>query len=88
MIGLRTFILLNFYPILKCFGLRAYSQGNGCPDLWSLRGALGLCLSLIVGVDDSLPQRFREITVFYMCGMAMLTIVVNGLTCGKVVNYV
>ena len=23
-----------------------------------------------------------------MCGMAMLTIVVNGLTCGKVVNYV
>ena len=23
-----------------------------------------------------------------MCGMAMLTIVVNGLTCDKVVNYV
>ena len=53
-----------------------------------LRGALGLCLSLIIGVDDELPQRFREITVFYMCGMAMLTIIVNGLTCGKVVNYV
>jgi hypothetical protein len=24
-----------------------------------LRGALGMCLSLIVGVDMSLPQRFR-----------------------------
>ena len=23
-----------------------------------------------------------------MCGMAMLTIIVNGLTCGKLVNYV
>lgn len=53
-----------------------------------LRGALGLCLSLIVGVDDMLTPRFRQITVFYMCGMAMLTIVVNGLTCRKVVDYV
>ena len=24
-----------------------------------LRGALGLCLSLMVGVDDELPVRFR-----------------------------
>lgn len=52
-----------------------------------LRGALGLCLSLFVGVDESLNTRFRELTVFYMCGMAMLTIVVNGLTCNKLVNY-
>ncbi len=53
-----------------------------------LRGALGLCLSLMVGVDEELPVRFREITVFYMCGMAVLTIVANGLTCGKLVDYV
>lgn len=53
-----------------------------------LRGALGMCLSLIVGVDDSLNERFRQLTVFYMCGMAMLTILVNGLTCGKLVSYV
>ena len=53
-----------------------------------LRGALGLCLSLIVGLDPELSQRFRELTVFYMCGMATLTIVVNGLTCGKVVSYI
>lgn len=26
-------------------------------------------------------------TVFYMCGMAFLTIVINGLTCNKLVNY-
>jgi hypothetical protein len=45
-------------------------------------------LALMVGVDEELPVRFREITVFYMCGMAFLTIVVNGLTCGKLVDYV
>lgn len=27
-------------------------------------------------------------TVFYMCGMAVLTTVINGLTCGKVIDYV
>lgn len=47
-----------------------------------------MCLSLFVGVDSSLRLRFREITVFYMCGMACLTIVLNGLTCGKVVSMV
>jgi hypothetical protein len=46
-----------------------------------------MCLSLFVGVDDSLRLRFRELTVFYMCGMAMLTIIVNGLTCNKLVAY-
>jgi hypothetical protein len=46
-----------------------------------------MCLSLFVGVDDTLNTRFRELTVFYMCGMAMLTIVVNGLTCSKLVDY-
>ncbi|MBS1889752.1 MAG: hypothetical protein JST59_00535 [Actinobacteria bacterium] len=39
-------------------------------------------------MDDTLPQRFRELTVFYMSGMAVLTILVNGLTCSKLVNYV
>ena len=46
-----------------------------------------MCLSLFVGVDEDLRVRFRELTVFYMCGMAMLTIVVNGLTCSKLVGY-
>lgn len=47
-----------------------------------------MCLSLLVGVDGTLRLRFRELTVFNMCGMACLTIVLNGLTCGKVVNFV
>ena len=47
-----------------------------------------MCLALFVGVDNKLNERFRHLTVFYMCGMDMLTIVVNGLTCGKLVNYV
>ena len=87
MIALRTVMVLTFYPVLKRFGYGLTKKEMIVLIYGGLRGALGLCLSLIVGVDDELPQRFREITVFYMCGMAMLTIVVNGLTCGKVVNH-
>jgi len=46
-----------------------------------------MCLALFVCVDPALSIRFRELTVFYMCGMAMMTIVINGLTCNKLVNY-
>lgn len=53
-----------------------------------LRGAIGMCLALIIGVDYTLSERFRHLTVFYTCGMALLTIIVNGLTCQKIVNYV
>ena len=51
-----------------------------------LRGALGLCLSLMVGVDQELPVRFRHLTVFYMACMAALTNLVNGTTCKPLVN--
>jgi NhaP-type Na+/H+ or K+/H+ antiporter len=51
-----------------------------------LRGALGLCLSLMVGVDQELPIRFRHLTVFYMACMAALTNLVNGTTCKPLVN--
>jgi hypothetical protein len=49
---------------------------------------LGLCLALLVAVDTDLSVRFREITIFYMGGMATLTLLINGTTCGKLVNYV
>ena len=52
-----------------------------------LRGALGLCLSLMVGIDEGLPARFRHLTIFYTAGMATLTNLVNGTTCKYLVNY-
>lgn len=88
MIGLRTLMVLTFFPILKRSGYGLTKKEMVVLIYGGLRGALGLCLSLIIGVDDELSDRFRQITVFYMCGMAMMTIIVNGLTCGKVVNYV
>ena len=35
-----------------------------------LRGALGLTLALMVGTDTKLDFRLRELTLFYMAGLA------------------
>ncbi len=88
MIAVRAIMVVTFLPILKASGYGITKKEIIVLIYGGLRGALGLCLSLMVGVDESLPVRFREITVFYMCGMAFLTIVLNGFTCGKLVDYV
>lgn len=88
MIIARALMVITCYPVLRKSGYGITKKQIVVLIYGGLRGALGLCLALIVGVDSTLPQRFRQITVFYMCGMAMLTIIVNGLTCGKLVNYV
>jgi NhaP-type Na+/H+ or K+/H+ antiporter len=87
MIISRVIMVLTFYPFLTRSGYGINYKELVVLIYGGLRGALGMCLSLFVGVDESLRLRFRELTVFYMCGMAMLTIVVNGLTCSKLVNY-
>jgi NhaP-type Na+/H+ or K+/H+ antiporter len=46
-----------------------------------LRGALGITLALMVAVDDKLDKRLRELTIFYMAGLATLTLLINGTTC-------
>ncbi len=88
MIICRAIMVITFLPILKASGYGVTKKEIIVLIYGGLRGALGLCLALMVGVDEQLPVRFRELTVFYMCGMAVLTIVVNGLTCGKLVDYV
>lgn len=87
MIISRVIMVLTFYPLLKNSGYGISTKELVVLIYGGLRGALGMCLSLFVGVDESLRLRFRELTVFYMCGMAMLTIVVNGLTCNRLVAY-
>ena len=51
-----------------------------------LRGAIALCLALMVAVDENFSQRFRDIVIFYITSMITLTVFVNGLTIKYVIN--
>ena len=45
-----------------------------------MRGAVGLCLALIVEeIDDAyLPEKTKHRIVFHMSGVAFLTLLING----------
>lgn len=79
-------MIMTFWPLLKRYGYPISKSELIVLVYGGLRGALGLCLSLLVGVDGDLPLRFRHLTVFYMASMAALTNLVNGTTCKALVN--
>ena len=84
----RFIMVLTFFPVLKMFGYGlSYKEMLGLV-YGGLRGALGLCLALIVAMDSSIAHvRFKELTIFYLSGMVILTMMINGTTCGFLVNY-
>lgn len=59
MILARGLMVLTLYPLLKKFGYGLTRKEFVVLIYGGLRGALGMCLSLFVVVDDSLRLRFR-----------------------------
>ncbi len=51
-----------------------------------LRGAVGLCLALIVKFNKKIDKRIREQIIFFTCGIVLLTLIINGTTTGLVVK--
>lgn len=45
-----------------------------------MRGAVSLCLALMIAMDPSFSTRFREIVIFYTVSIIALSTFVNGLT--------
>lgn len=74
-----------FLPILRNTGYGLTNKEFYVVVWGGLRGALGITLALMVAVDEELPIRLRELTLFYMSGMAALTLIVNGTTCKALV---
>jgi len=86
MIGARAAMVFAFYPLLKRHGYGLTGKEFVVLVWGGLRGALGLALALIVAVDDSLPKRMRDLVLFYMAGMTVMTLLINGTTCSWLVN--
>jgi NhaP-type Na+/H+ or K+/H+ antiporter len=72
--GARFLMILLFYPILRYTGYGITMKEIYVLVWGSLRGAFGMTLALIVAFDDALPPRLKELTIFYMCGVATLTL--------------
>jgi len=71
----------TFIPCLKRSGYGLNNTEFYVLVWGGLRGALGITLGLMVAVDEKLDRRLRELTIFYMAGLATLTLLINGTTC-------
>lgn len=77
----RGVMVVTFIPCLRRSGY-GLTNKEGYVLVWGgLRGALGITLGLMVAVDNKLDKRLRELTIFYMAGLATLTLLINGTTC-------
>ena len=80
-------MVIVLYPIMKDLGQGLTGKEALVLVYGGLRGALGLSLALMVGVDIEFPERLRELVVFNMAGVATLTLLINGTTCGALVRF-
>jgi NhaP-type Na+/H+ or K+/H+ antiporter len=93
LIGLYIFLhLIRFTGLLLCWPLM---KRTGYPidfpqivllSYSGLRGAVGLCLALIVKFNKRIPKEIREQIIFFTCGIVLLTLIINGTTTGLVVR--
>ena len=82
----RALVILIFYPLMKNHGY-GMSWKEGTVIMWGgLRGAVGLCLALLVTQNDAIPQAVRGQILFLCAGIVVLTLVVNGTTIGSLIR--
>ncbi|CAM9338058.1 unnamed protein product [Discosporangium mesarthrocarpum] len=81
----RALNMATFYPVLK--------RGYGTD--WSqlvvltyagLRGAVGLTLALIVQENNAIPKEIADKVIFHMAGLALLTLLINATTIGRLMH--
>ena len=82
----RLIVVLAATPILGKIGYGLSWRAAVVLAYGGLRGTLGLALALIVGIDTFFPERMRKLAVFYMAGIATLSLMINGTTTGFMVR--
>jgi NhaP-type Na+/H+ or K+/H+ antiporter len=88
MIIVRAIVIYSFYPVLQSRGYGLSRRELVILIYGGLKGGLGLSLAMMITVDPYYPTRYRQLATLYMEGMVIMTVLINGLTCKKVVEYV
>lgn len=91
------FVFMNLGRYLMINMLLPLINKSGYPLNWKdtiilsyggVRGALGLALALIIYRDSEYTQRFKDIVLFYISVMIVLTVIFNGLTIGYLMRLI
>ena len=84
---IRFAMILLFWPILRKIGYgMSFKQVVLC-SYAGLRGAVGLCLALIVTSSPDVNRHVQDIVLLQTGGIALLTLLINATTTGKLVMF-
>ena len=95
--SLIFFGFMNFSRYIMINLLLPLINKSGYPLNWKdvivlsyggVRGSLGLALALIIYRDDGYNERFKDIVLFFVAVMIVLSVIFNGLTIGYVMRLI
>jgi NhaP-type Na+/H+ or K+/H+ antiporter len=52
-----------------------------------MRGAVALCLALLLTLNDKIPKNVSMVMLFHVCGTVVLTLGINGMTSAWLLKY-
>jgi NhaP-type Na+/H+ or K+/H+ antiporter len=87
--NVARYIMINI--LLPLINKSGYPLGwRDCIILaWGgVRGALGLALALIIYRDNDYSHRFKDLVLFYVAAMIVMTVIVNGLSIGMIMKLI
>jgi len=85
MTGIRSLMIVLFYPFLRRMG-GGTNPKDAAFVVWAgLRGAVGLALAQLV-LQSGGDQRAGKQLLFVVAGLALLTLIVQGATCGPLLE--
>lgn len=84
---IRILGIIFCLPLLQRFGYGLTFKEGIILAYSGLRGGVGLMLGLVIELSLDLPNQVRQTMLFHMAGIAALTILINGTTCGMLIEY-
>jgi len=91
------YILIHFIRAITILLLSPFMARMGYGFNWrtgtvlcygGLRGAVGLALALIVDLNEDIEEEISDLILFHVCGIVLLTLLINGSTTGYVLGLV
>lgn len=83
---IRLAVLLLFLPIMNRTGYPMKWRHCVLLTWGALRGALAIFLALLLDANRDIPCEISSIIMFHASAIAMLTLVVNGMTTGLIIE--
>ena len=77
---IRFLVIALFWPLLNCIGYRVTWKEYIIMGWSGLRGAIALAIGLLVSIDYTLPEIFRNLSILYISGTIIFTVLLQGMS--------